>query len=146
FVESFRETIERLPRPRRDLAREALYRVFRRFYDDTPDRKRAIAELVLNAFEGDEYWLLVERIDAMPRVEIAQLAGILEQWGLYEVGEIARRARRRLAIIERFEKLVWDDSTLELQHVHRIIESHVWLLGDEYELATSNTTLRNLVE
>lgn len=146
FLEEFREEIERLPRPRRDLAREALYRVFRKFYDDTLDRKREVAELVLNALERDEYWLLVQRIDEMSLGNVGELAEILELWGLYEIGAIAHRARQRLAILEKFEGLAWDSETLELQDIHRMLEKNVWLIGDEYELFTSNITLQTIVE
>lgn len=145
FVDSFRDEIERLPRSRRDLAREALYRVFQRFYDEAADRKRAVAELVLNAFELDEYWVLVQRIDQMSNHDVAHIADILEQWGLYEISGIAERAKRRLAVVDRFEDLVWDDTTLELQHIHRVLERNVWLIGDEWEVATSNRTMRRLI-
>lgn len=146
FIAEFDEKIERLPRSRRELARDALYRVFRRFYDETLDRKRAVAELVLNTFERDEYWVLVRRIDEMSILTVGELADILEQWGLYEIGEIAHRARQRLAIVEKFQSLAWDRDALELQDIHRMLEKNVWLIGDQYEVYASNLTLKRIIE
>ena len=146
FLEEFREEIERLPRSKWELARKALFRVFSRFFEDTLDRKRAVAELVLNAFERDEYWVLVQRIDELSAGDIADLAEILELWGLYEIGEIARRARRRLLILGKFEELAWNSESLELQDVHRMLEKNVWIIGDEYELFVSNISMKRIIE
>ena len=78
--------------------------------------------------------------------DVAELAEILELWGLYEIGEIARRARRRLTILEKFEELAWNSESLELQDVHRMLEKNVWIIGDEYELFVSNSTMKRTVE
>src|SRR5690606_26716748 len=47
FVEQYRQQIERLPIPRRELARAALLRVFNRLFDEPMDKKHTVAELVL---------------------------------------------------------------------------------------------------
>jgi len=146
FIESYTEQIEQLPPPRRELARQALMRLFKRFYDDSPERKKAIAEVVLNAFETDEYWVLVRRIDEMPHDDVVALADVLAQWGLSEVAGIVERARQRLRIVEAFEDLVRDPSTLELSGVHRALQDNAWILGDQYELLKSNRTLQGIVD
>ena len=146
FVEGYAEEIEKLPPSRRDLARRALMQLFKRFWDEPEDKKRAIAELVLNAFEADEYWVLVQRIDETPREDILRLAEILRLWGISEVAGVVERARRRMKAVEAFEKLIADRSTLELTGVHHALEQNAWLIGDQYELLKSNRGLRGIVE
>lgn len=146
FVESYREQIEKLPRPRRELARAALLRVFKRFYDEVAEQKHAVADLVLDAFEQDEYWVLVRRIQETSGADIEELAGHLESWGLYEVNGIITRARQRLEILDGFEDLIRNDDTLELSGVHQALKDNLWLLDDRYELLKSNTTLANIVK
>lgn len=146
FVESYSEDIERLPAPRREQARRALERVFRKFYDDVPDRRDAIARVVLEALESDEYWVLVKGIDDTQTGDVIRLAELLQDWGLNEIGALAYRARGRLKVLEALELLVADETTLELAGVHKSIESNIWILGDQYELQTSNQTLKRVVE
>lgn len=121
FVTSFSQQLELLPLTKRDEARRALIRVFERFYDAEPADKRAIAELVLNAFEVDEYRTLVRRIDETPRDDIVRLADVLRQWGLSEIRAIVERANQRLRVVEAFESLVRAPGTLELSGVHRAL-------------------------
>lgn len=146
FVASYEEEIQRLPVPRREQARHALLRVFKRFYGEAEERKDAVAKLVLDAMEMDEYWSLVKRIDETPHDDVLKLASLLEQWGLHEVGEVVYQARRRIRALEAFEALIRDESTLELSGVHRGLRDNAWLLGDQYELLKSNRTLRNVIE
>jgi len=146
FIESYEAQIERLPVPRRELARKALMRIFRQFYDEAPERRQAIAELVLNAFEMDEYWILVQRIDETPHDDLRTLADVLRQWGLNEVAGIVSRAQLRLKALEAFEALARDSETKELSGVHQSMEQNLWILGDEYELVKSNGTLRRTIE
>jgi hypothetical protein len=146
FIASYADEITRLPPPKREVARQALMRIFKRFYDDSADRKKAIAEIVLNAFEIDAYWVLVSRIDEMPHDDVVALADLLEQWGLSEVTVVVERAYQRLRIVEAFEDLIRDPSTLELSQVHRALRDNAWLLGDQYELLKSNRTLRRIVQ
>ncbi|MEZ4573092.1 MAG: hypothetical protein R2849_22790 [Thermomicrobiales bacterium] len=145
FVNAYREQIERLPPARRELARRALLRVFTRFYDDLPERKHDIAELVLDAFEQDEYWLLVQRIQEASAADVNELADLLEEWGFYQINGIATRARQRLVVIDRFESMLSDPATLELSGIHQALEVNLWLLGSEYELVTSNRSLSTLI-
>ena len=146
FVEDFSEKIEKLPLSRRDRARKALFRVFQRFYDEARERKHAIAELVLNAFEEDDYWVLVKKIDETSYDDISRLADILQLWGLREISGIVERARQRLRLLDAFERLIMDETTKELTGVHSVLQLNTWLFGDQYSLMTSNKQLRTVVE
>ncbi len=146
FVESYAAEIERLPAPRREQARRALERVFKRFYDDVPDRRDAIARVVLEALESDEYWALVKGMDEAEDGDIVRLAELLRHWGLSEISALAYRARMRLREVDAFECLIRNSATLELSGVHKALQENIWLLGDQYEVMTSNKTLRSVIE
>ena len=119
--------------------------MFQRFYDDGNDCNRRVADLALNAFEEDEYRILVDRINQTPPDDAAKLANTRREWGLHKVAEVTARARQRLAVVDAFEKLASDPATPELSGVHKALEANPWLAGDECELWRSDRTLLSIV-
>lgn len=105
-----------------------------------------VADLVINVFEEDRYWLIARKLDEIGPGDLIRLADVLRDWGLGDVAEVATRARHRLRFLAAFEQLVVDPTTLELGGVHRVLEAHAWLLGDQYELWASNRTMRRIVQ
>jgi len=139
------EQLELIPVTRRDQARRSLFRVFERFYEEAPEKRRAIAELVLNAFEHDEYWVVTRRIDEAPKEDVLRLADVLHDWGLTEAAGVVSRAKARLKALNAFQRLSAEPRSLEMQ-MHRALEGNVWIFGDEYELLKSNATLQSVVK
>jgi hypothetical protein len=144
FIQGLAHQLELIPSTRRDQARRALLRVFDRFYEEAIEKRRAIAELVLNAFERDEYWAVARRIDEAPKEDILKLADVLLDWGLTEAAGVVSRAKARLKALNAFQQLSHDPRTLEAQ-MHRALEDNVWMFGDPYEVLKSNANLRSVV-
>jgi hypothetical protein len=144
FIQEHAEQLALIPNTRRDQARRALLRVFDRFFEEAQEKRRAIAELVLNAFERDEYWVVARRIDEAPKEDILRLAEVLHDWGLTEAAGVVARAKARLKALTAFQQLAHDRRTLEAQ-MHHALEGNVWIFGDVYEMLKSNATLRRIV-
>src|SRR5262249_1022200 len=51
-----------LPKHRREIARNQIQRVLQRFYGESEDRIDTIVNLMLDAMEKDEYWIVCEHL------------------------------------------------------------------------------------
>lgn len=145
FIQELAEQLELIPQTRREQARGALLRVFDRFYGEAPEKRRAIADLVLNAFERDEYWVVTRRIDEAPKEDVLRLADVLHDWGLTEAAGVVARAKARLKALYAFQHLAHNQGALEAQ-MHRALEDNVWIFGDQYEVLKSNASLRTIAK
>jgi hypothetical protein len=100
---------------------------------------------MLDAFEKDEYWIVLKSIDDATRSNVVRLAEVLEQFGLVDLAIMAQQATGRLGFLDEFDRLIGSDDTLEKQ-VHAAIERNLWMLGADYRLLTSNESLGTLIE
>jgi hypothetical protein len=144
FVGRYEKQLELLPFSRRDIARQALLRAFKRLFGEAPERKQVVAELVLNIFEYDRYWIIARRLDEIEPENLIKIAEVLRDWGLGDVAEVATRAKQRLTFLDHFERLATASDTLEFKGIHGVLETNTWLIGDAYELWVSNMTMRRI--
>lgn len=133
-----------LPANRRRAAEDAINRVLQRFYGESEERIDVVVSVTLDAFERDEYWVVLQKLDAAARADVAILADVLGEFGLVDLAVVAQQARRRLTFLDELDRLVADGKTLEAQ-VHQAIETNLWVLGPEYSMIASNASLRRIV-
>lgn len=146
FYRKHEPDIGQLPLSKQDIARQALMRVVHKFFDSPIELRMKVAEVVLQAFSRDEYAAILEEVYDADPMDVMGVAKLLEKWGLYEVRGLLERAQRRQQVLDTFDQLVADPATLELEGVHKSLKDNLWLLGDSYELLTSNQTLRRAVQ
>ncbi len=137
--------LAKLPENRRKTAEQAIHRILERLYADSDERVGVVVSLMLDAFEKDEYWVVLKSIDETTRADVTKLAEALDQFGLVDLAIIAQQATGRLGFLDEFDRLIADDSTLEKQ-VHAAVEKNLWMLGADYRLLASNETLARAVE
>ena len=137
--------IERMPEYRRKYAEAALQGVMKKFYGEKIERIEAVASVVLDALERDEYYVVVEKLNEARRSDVQALAEALEGFGLVDLAVIGQQARGRLRFLDEFDALINDPSTLEKQ-VHQAVEKNLWVLGPEYALMSSNRTTRRTIQ
>lgn len=136
--------IQKLPAHRRAFAQEALNRILKRFYGESDDKVRVIAEVALDAMEFDAYWAVLDHINAASRGDIDEFSASLEQFGLLELSTIGIQARRRREFLSKLDELIANPQTLETQ-IHKALEVNLWVLGRAYSMLSSNETLRGLI-
>ena len=136
--------LAQLPEHRRRLAEEAIERILKRFYAESEERIDAVVSIALEAFESDEYWIVLQSIDDATRADVARLAEVLDEFGLVDVAMVAQQTRRRLAFLDELDQLVGNAATLEAQ-LHKAIENNLWVLGLDFAMISSNKTLAQLV-
>jgi hypothetical protein len=137
--------LEQLPEYRRGYAQAAVQRLLQRFYGETEERIETAVSVVLDALEHDEYWQVVQKIDAARGEHIEVLAEALESFGLLDMALVTRQAVNRRKVLDSLDQLVANSATLE-KTIHAVFETNLWILSAEYSLISSNKTLAKVVE
>lgn len=134
-----------MPEHRRQFAKVALERVMKRFYGESDEKVETIASVVLDAFEKDDYWRVLQHVDESKARDVGEFASALEEFGLVDMALIANQAVSRLKLLDHLESLIRNPATLE-KTVHGVIERNLWILGPDYSLIASNKTLARTIE
>ncbi len=134
-----------MPEHRRQFAQVALERVMKRFYGESDEKVETIASVVLDAFEKDDYWRVLQHVDESKERDVGEFASALEEFGLVDMALIANQAVSRLKLLDHLESLIRNPATLE-KTVHGVIERNLWILGPDYALIASNKTLAKTIE
>ena len=117
----------------------------KRFYGESDEKVETIASVVLDAFEKDDYWRVLQRVDESKERDVGEFASALEEFGLVDMALIANQAVSRLKLLDHLESLIRNPATLE-KTVHGVIERNLWILGPDYSLIASNKTLARTIE
>jgi hypothetical protein len=144
LAKDLKQRLDRLPENRRKAAEEAVNRVLERFYSESEEKIKIVVAVMLEAFETDEYWVILKSIDAATRADVKKLAVALDELGIVDLAIVAQQTTHRLAFLNEFDELATRPETLEAE-VHRAIENNLWLLGTGYRLISSNKTFVKLI-
>jgi len=139
------QRLAQLPEHRREIARRQLFRVLQRLYGESEERVDTIVNLMLDAMEKDEYWLVCEHIHQARSGDVEVLAAALEQFGLVDLAVISQQARRRLEFLDHLDALDGNPKTLE-KEMHTALDRNLWVFGPQYSLMASNKTLARTIE
>jgi len=139
------QRLSQLPEHRREIARRQLQRVLQKFYGESDDRVDTVVNLMLDAMEKDEYWLVCEHIHKARTGDVEALAAALEQFGLVDLAVISQQARRRLEFLDHLDSLDANPKTLE-KEMHTALDRNLWVFGPHYSVMASNQTLARTVE
>lgn len=134
-----------MPEHRRRFAQVALEKVMKRFYGESDDKVETVASVILDAFEKDEYWLVLKQIDESKGGDVETFASALEVFGLLDMALMANQAKSRLKVLDHLDDLVRNPAMLE-KNVHSVIERNLWVLGYDHSLISSNKTLARTIE
>lgn len=140
-----KERISKLPENRRDFADKAIKKILDRFYQEPENKLEPIVSVLLDALERNDYRIVLEHIHDARNSEVSRFAEALEEFGLVELALVAEQAKNRLRFLDYLDGMCAKKETLEV-HVHKAIEKNLWLFGAEYNLFSSNNTLKRQVE
>lgn len=134
-----------MPEHRRRFAQVALEKVMKRFYGESEEKVETVATVILDAFEKDEYWLVLKQIDESKGGDVETFASALEVFGLLDMALMANQAKSRLKVLDDLDDFIRNPATLE-KNVHSVIERNLWVLGYDHSLISSNKTLARTIE
>jgi len=134
-----------LPEHKKHFAELALEKIFNKFYGEDEEKFATIISVVITAFERDEYWEVLRKIDETRHGAVEALAEALNAFGVLETATIAKQAMHRLKVLDDIEALVFNESTLEAT-IHHALENNLWIFNGPYSLVSSNKTLKKVIE
>ena len=137
--------MERLPAHRKVYAQRFLDKVLHKFYGESETRIYTVVSLLLDAFNQDDHWALMQQLDAPAGTDTADLAEVFSRFGMLDVALIAQQSSQRLAILQDLEKLILNPGS-ELGQVRRVMANNLWLLGPGYPLVSTNHDLEQVIE
>jgi hypothetical protein len=136
--------LQRLPEYKRNFAEKALEKVLLKFYGENESKISAIISVILEAFEKDEYWIVLKAIDDSRRSDVETFAEALETFGLLDMALIATQAQRRMQFLDELDDLSHQNETLE-KTMHKALETNLWVFGAKYSLISSDKTLARVI-
>ena len=136
-----------VPEYRRGIIEQRMNRLISRAYQEGEREERisTLVDLVLDALEHDEYWVVCNELHDATRADVMHLAEALMEFGLCDLAFMGRQGRSRLDFLKSLERLSRNQDTLERQ-MHKAIEKNLWVFGPQYSLMASNRQLASIAE
>jgi Histidine kinase-, DNA gyrase B-, and HSP90-like ATPase len=109
------------------------------------DDAKNLIEWILRYYESNVLKELMNAIAAADIHEAEKLAGLVNEWGLSQLNNVAGIVQTQINIISRLEELVASDKSYEID-LHKLIESNLWLVREGLELWSSDKPLKTLLD
>lgn len=102
----------------------------------------AIDKLGLRIYEikAENLEFLLKKLSEAGEGELKDFVAILNQLRIGQISTIAELVKKKISIIKLFEALIKQKDTKE-NEIHKLLESNLWLLNNNYDLLKSNKTL-----
>lgn len=134
-----------------DICASKLIESSKNFLGGTNDNQKLLLELLKNSLEKgpDNVVNIMREVVKLPEEEINNLKDLINRHSLSAIIKVAREVSDRISFLSELNVLLFDkptrDEVLERRHLHAILENEIWIFGDEYELGTSDKTLKELL-
>lgn len=118
---------------------------------NTKNRKLQL-ELIKQALENGSASLqrIFEDVLGLPKEQQDELADLLEHTSLSHMIRATKLVSDRLRFLQGFEAIVFHPESKralrERSQLHKILEQESWLFGEEYHLAVSDKSLKNVLK
>ena len=137
--------LEKLPSFRQPFAKRSLDRIMLKFFGESEEKMGTVISIMLDAFEKDDYWVVIENLEKSQEKAPPVRAAALSDFGLIDVAIMAQQASNRLRVIDDFERLLFDRKSTVMQ-LMQALENNLWLLGHKYALTSPNASLSKIVD
>jgi hypothetical protein len=139
-----KERLDKMPEHVRGTAIKVVRSVSTKLRNVDEDEAEELIEWILRYFESNILRELMKAIVAADSTDVRRLAGLVQDWGLKQVSSVVDIIKTQIQIIEKLEKLVGSEATLEID-LHKLIESNLWLIKEGLELWSSDKPLKKLL-
>lgn len=134
-----------LPEHKRVFADRAIKKILDKYYGEPESKVEPVVNVLLDALERSDYRILLEHIAEAAPGDVASIADRLSDFGLAEMAFLVQQAAARQVFLDQLDDLARESATTEAV-MHKALERNLWILGSEYSLFSSNSTLRRQVE
>lgn len=116
------------------------------------ENKRLTLALIRQGLEANpsNFTKILREVAALPEEDQAAFAELLDRTPLSNIVRAGRIVADRLDTLQAFAHILFDEEwkkrLLERTQLHRLLVHELWILGDEYALATDDDGLRELLK
>lgn len=134
-----------LPEHKRVFADRAIKKILDKYYGEPESKVEPIVNVLLEALERSDYRILLEHIADTSPSDVAGIADRLSDFGLAEMAFLVQQAAARQVFLDQLDTLARESATTEAV-MHKALERNLWVIGPEYSLFSSNSTLRRQIK
>ena len=139
-----RDRLEKMPEHVRGTATKVVRTISSKLRNVDEDEAEELIEWVLRYFESNVLRELMKAIVAADSHDVEKLGLLVQDWGLKQVSNVVEIIKTQIQIIEKLEKLVSSDVSLEID-LHKLIENNLWLIREGLELWSSDKPLKQVL-
>lgn len=143
-IPEYRHRIESLPSFSQKAAEKTIKDAIRTIKYNEKDVMKTIVELSIKSYEQNEVYEILKKLNNARKEDITKLAAALQQWGIKEVADVLTILQQRFKVLDAFEDMINDKSTLELKGTHAVLAENIWIVDERYEWYISNKSLKTI--
>lgn len=143
-IPEYKHRIESLPSFSQKAAEKTIKDAIRMIKYNEKDVMKTIVELSIKSYEQNEVYEILKKLNNARNEDITKLAAALQQWGIKEVADILTLLQQRFKVLDAFEEMINDKSTLELKGTHAVLQDNLWIVDERYEWYISNKSLKTI--
>lgn len=137
--------LDRLPPYRRAYALRLMDKVMKKFYGESEARVAAVISVLLDSFEKNDYWMVMQNLEESSKGEMEELTHAFTEFGMLDLAMIGQQSTHRLRILQDIEKLIFNPDT-QLHQIRTAFSNNLWMLGNSYSLVSTNHELQQVVD
>lgn len=138
-------SMDRVPTYRQGQVQVVMDRVLRKFYGESETRLAAVFSLMLDAFEKNDYWPVMQKLETSREAEGAAITDIFSEFGMLDVALLAQQSTHRLRILKELEHLIMDSGTKPAD-ICIILANNLWMLGNAFSMVSTNPELAQVID
>jgi hypothetical protein len=135
--------MERVPAYRQAQAQIVMDKVLKKFYGESETRQASVYSLLLDAFEKNDYWPIMQKLEAS-REETSDLTGIFSEFGMIDVALLSQQSTHRLTILRELEHLLQPKTSTN--DIRTVLSNNLWMLGNAFSMVSTNPQLAQVIE
>lgn len=143
-IPEYKHRIESLPSFSQKAAEKTIKDAIRTIKYNEKDVMKTIVELSIKSYEQNEVYEILKKLNNARKEDITKLAAALQQWGIKEVADVLTILQQRFKVLDAFEDMINDKSTLELKGTHAVLADNIWIVDERYEWYISNKSLKTI--
>lgn len=120
-----------LPENKKAVAERAIQAAIERLYGVTNRNLNILVEILFDAVEKDDYWIVAQAIYEADPSDISALSAALDAFGFADLASVAASAHGRLGFLKVIRELVANSKTKEVD-LHKKLQHSLWIFGPQY--------------
>lgn len=104
-----------------------------------------LIEWIIKYYESNMLKELMDAIISADPQDAENLARLVSEWGVSQLGSIAKIVETQINIISRLEELIISNKSYEID-LHLLVEKNLWLVRESLELWASDKPLKTVLD